>query len=155
DFLGAGPVETHRVHRIRDVEQDAVARAGAGGEADFGKHRDVVALVGDAPRLRSQTAITALLETGDGAGLQVREDARPVDDLRLLGRRQRHLDHVDAEERGVRILFGVLARAAGELVAGAHGAGARAVDVDVGLVLRIGHQRVRVRAAAGLATLDT
>ncbi len=36
----------------------------------------------------------------------VGEDARPIDDRRLLRRRERHLDHVDAEERRVRILFG-------------------------------------------------
>ena len=87
-------------------------------------------------------------------GRWVGEDARAIDDLRVLRRRERHLDHVDAEERGVRILLGLEARAARELLAGAHGAGARAVDVDVRLVVRIGDQRVRVRAAAGLHRRD-
>ena len=49
---------------------------------------------------------------------------------RLLGRGERHFDHVDAEERGVRVLLRIAARAAGELFARAHAAGARAVDVD-------------------------
>src|SRR6185295_18295816 len=40
-------VEADRILRIADVEQDAVARAGAGGEADLGADGDVVALVGD------------------------------------------------------------------------------------------------------------
>ena len=60
----------------------------------------------------------------------------------------RHFDDVDAEERGVRIL--VVRDAALELLAGAHAAGALTVDVDVRLVLRIGDERMRVRAAAGL-----
>ena len=46
--------------------------------------------------------------------------------------------------------FGSLARAAGQLLAGAHRAGARAVDVEVRRVLRVRDERVRVRAAAGL-----
>ena len=35
--------------------------------------------------------------------LCIGEDARAVDDLRQLGMRQRHLDDVDAEQRGVGI----------------------------------------------------
>ena len=66
------------------------------------------------------------------------------------GRRERHLDHVDAEERRVRIVLRVGARAAGELLARPHGARARSVDVEVRLVVRIDDERVRVRAAAGL-----
>ena len=46
--------------------------------------------------------------------------------------------------------FGSRPGAAGELLARPHRAGARSVDVEVRLVVRIGHQRVRVRAAAGL-----
>ena len=47
-------------------------------------------------------------------------------------------------------LSGVLARAAGQLFALADKRSSRNVDVDVVLVVRIDHQRVRVRAAAGL-----
>src|SRR5690606_24103086 len=39
-------VDTDRIRRIRDVEQDAVARAGAGGEIEFRVDGDVVAGVG-------------------------------------------------------------------------------------------------------------
>ena len=52
--------------------------------------------------LRAGAAVAARVQAGDGAGLLVREDARTVDDARLLGRAERHLDHVDAEERRVR-----------------------------------------------------
>ena len=113
-----------------------------------GIHRDVVALVGGAGALRAGAVIAAGPQAGDGAGLLVREDARPVDDARLLGRAERHLDHVDAEERRVRVLLRIAARAVGQLLAGADAAGARAVDIQRLLVLR--HERVRVRAAAGL-----
>ena len=106
EVLVGDRVEADRVHRIGDVEQDAVARAGAGRQADGRHHRDVVALVGHARGLRAGTEVAALLEPGDRAGLLVGEDARTVDDLRLVGRGERHLDDVDAEERGVRILVG-------------------------------------------------
>ena len=36
------------------------------------------------------------------------KDARPVHDGGLLGRGERHLDDVDAEERRVRVLLGIL-----------------------------------------------
>ena len=72
----------------------------------------------------------------------------------LLGMRERHLDHVDAEERRVRILLRVAPGAAGELFARADRARAGAVDVDVGLVVRIGDERVRVRPAARLHRRD-
>ncbi len=71
-------------------------------------------------------------------------------DGRLLGGLQRHLDDVDAEERAVRVFLRIQARAAGEFLARADGAGARAVDVDVVRVVLRRHQRVRVGAAAGL-----
>ena len=38
-------VEARRAHRIRYVEQDAVAGSGARGKPDFREDRDVVALV--------------------------------------------------------------------------------------------------------------
>ena len=66
------------------------------------------------------------------------------------GARARHLDDVDAEERGARIVFRILARAFRELFARTDRARARHVDVDVVLVLRGRHQRVRVRSTAGL-----
>ena len=150
EILVGHEVEALRVHRIRDVHQDAVARAGAGRQARLGHHRDVVALVGDAGLLRARPVIAAGPQPGDGAGGRIREDARTGDDGGLLRGLQRHLDDVDREERGVRVFLRIEARAAGEFLARAHGARARPVDVEVvGIALRR-HQRVRVRAAAGL-----
>src|SRR5256885_6039842 len=119
---------------IVDVEQDAVARAGAGREADLREYRDVVALVRGARRLRAGAAFAAFFKAGDRAGLRVGEDARPVDDRGFLGGRERHFDDVDAEERGVRIVVRIPAGAARELFARSHGAGTRPVDVQVGFV---------------------
>ncbi len=80
----------------------------------------------------------------------LREDTRRADDGRLLRGGQRHLDDLDAEVRGVGVVLRAAPRAAGQLRARPHRAGAGHVDVDVGGVARVGHQRVRVRAAAGL-----
>ena len=44
-------------------------------------------------------------EARDRAGSRIGENARPVDDLRVLRRGQRNLDHVDAEQRRVRIVL--------------------------------------------------
>ncbi len=96
--------DAHRVHRVRDVEQDAVAGARARGQAERGVDRDVVALVGDGGGLRAVAVVAALPETVNGAGLRVGKDARAGDDLRLLRMRQRNLDDVDAEQSGVGIL---------------------------------------------------
>ena len=67
EVLVGGVVQPLRVHGIRDVHQDAVARAGAGGQADFGEHGDVVALVGLAGALRVRAMIAALPQAGDVA----------------------------------------------------------------------------------------
>ena len=46
EVLVGDRVEADRMDRIGDVQQDAVAGTGAGREARGGKHRDVMALVG-------------------------------------------------------------------------------------------------------------
>ena len=81
-----------------------------------GIHRDVVALVGGAGALRAGTVVAAGEQAGNGAGLLVRENARAIDDARLLRRAERHFDHVDAEERGVRVLLRIAARAVDQLL---------------------------------------
>jgi hypothetical protein len=143
-----------RVGRVADVEQDAVARAGAGGEAELRIDRDVVAVV----RLRR-----ALRALGRGrhpargrrcCRLRIGEDARLADDARLLRRRERHADHLDPEERGVRVLLQARAEQPGSSSPARTPAGARDVDVDDAGIVRIRHQRVRVRAAARLHGRD-
>ena len=90
-------VDSNGTRRIRDIEQDAVTRARARGQADLGKGRDVVALVGFRRGLRPGALVAAPVERRDSAGLRVGEDARPVDDACALRRRERYLDDVDAE----------------------------------------------------------
>ena len=80
----------------------------------------------------------------------VGEEPRPADDARRGRSSQRHLDHVDAVQRCVGVFLRILAGAARQLVARAHDAGARVVDVDVRGVLGVDDQRVRMRAAARL-----
>ena len=139
DVLVDDLVEPDRIHRIPDVHEDAVPGAGAGGQAELREDGDVVTLGG-----RSATTcvpgplIAALPEPRHVAGFRVGEDARAVDDARRRGCCQRHLDDVDAEQRGVRIFLGIERRAARQLFPGSDGADAGPVDVDVALVLRIG-----------------
>ncbi len=63
---------------------------------------------------------------------------------------QGHLDHLDAEQLALRILVGRQRRAPRELVGRADRGRARHVDVDVRRIARVGHDRMRVRPAAGL-----
>ena len=105
---------------------------------------------GLAGALSAGTVVAAPPQAGDVAGLGVPEDERPVDDVGLLGVRQRNLDDVDPEQRRVGVLRRRLVRAAFELVTRPHRGGARPVDVDVALAVGIAHQRVGVGSAAGL-----
>jgi hypothetical protein len=70
----------------------------------------------------------------------------------LLRMRERNLDDFDAEVGVVRIPRVVVA--ARELFARANSRCAGDVDVDVGLVVRVVHDGVRVRSAAGLHVRD-
>ena len=100
-------IEPHRVHRIGDVEQDAVALAGAGGEAELGVGRDVVAGVGVGQRGvrragRVQSAPGSVFCSPLNAPVAgIGEDPRLADDRRRLGGVERDLDHVDPPLRRV------------------------------------------------------
>src|SRR5690606_36844799 len=142
-------VDAAGVHRVRDVEQDPVAGAGAGGEPDLRVDGDVVALVRLGAGLGARAVIPAGPEAGDVAGL-IREDARLADDARQVRGGEGDLDHLDAEVRDVRVLGRAQGRAALQLGAGAGDARAGHVDVDVVRVVRHGHEGVGVGAAAGL-----
>ena len=130
-------VEAHGIRRVADVEQQAVAGAGAAGEADFRIDRDVVALVGrslivcvpgplspplfrpamlpvvGSAKMRGRLTIFAFCGAASGTWItsMLKSD--------VLGS-----------------LSGFGARAAGELLARPHAARARAVDVEVRLVVR-------------------
>ena len=86
--------------------------------------------------------------------LELAEDVGAVDDRRLLGMRQRHLDDLDPHQRRLRVLVGRRAHAARQLVRRADRRRAGDVDVDVVLVLGILEHRVRVRPAARLHVGD-
>jgi hypothetical protein len=70
---------------IGDVEQDAVARAGAGRDLGLREDGDVVALVGAARFLGLVAVVAAGPEAGELAGGGVGEDCGAVDDAGLRG----------------------------------------------------------------------
>ena len=149
------------LQRIGDVEQDAVARAGAGGDPALGEHGDVVALIGPSGLLGVVAVVAALPQPGQDARLGIGEHGRAVDDARLGRIVDRDLDDVDAKQRGA-LVAGGLVDAALHLLFVAHRAGAGVVDDDLAVVARVvpwpamgpGDHRVRVRAAAGLDRAD-
>src|SRR5258708_12989660 len=137
---------------ILDVEQDSVAGAGAGGEADGGVDGDVVALIGarGLPLLVIFSVSAAAGEAVQCTGASIDKYARAGDDLCVLRRGDRNLDYINAEERGVGVFVGLFTGAAGEFFGLAHERCAGDVDINVVLVVRIEDQSVGVRAAAGL-----
>ena len=147
-------VDPDGVRRIADVDQDAVALAGARGQTDLRERRDVVTGVRDRGRPPGhargvQGGRRLVLQAVDRAGLGVGEEPGLVHDRRLLGRVERNLDHLDPPPcrvwPGRRIVHAALH---GRRRSNAGGAGD--VDVDRVRVVGIGHQRVGVGAAAGL-----
>src|SRR4051794_13781738 len=109
-------VEPRWMLGVRDIQQDAVTRAGSGCQADLRKHGDVVALVRRAGALRTLAVRAAHPEAGDVAGGGIGEDARTIDDLRVAWPGERHLDHIDTEERGVGVVLRFASRAAVEFL---------------------------------------
>ena len=69
------------------------------------------------------------------------------------GRAQRHLDHFEAEARGVRIVD-VAVLATGHFFGRAHARRAGHIDIDVAIVAGLADDGVRVRAAARLHGRD-
>ena len=160
-----------RVGDVVNVEQQAISRARAAGESDRRIDGDVVALCRSAlrerrillgtpppaaarprgrgargiPRGEVRRHLTVLRRRGETV-----EDARRAHDVRQLRMGEGHLNHLDPEQRAVRILFWKRPRAARELVRRAHARRAGHVDVDIRGIVRIRDDRVRVRAAARL-----
>ena len=145
---------------VADVEQEPVATTGAARESDCRIDGDIVTLgraaTGAGPGWPGRTAGRAGdLRRVDRVGVprrdgEVLEDPGRTHDLGILGSGQRHLDHLDPEQRRVGILLRHQARATRQLIVGADPCGTRDVDKDVGLVLGIFHHRVGVGPAAGL-----
>ena len=147
-------IHAQRILRVGYVEQNAIAGAGAGRQADFREGGDVVALIGDAGALGVGAMVAAFPEPGGDAGFGVGKDERPIDDPGPLGGSHGNLDHVDAEQRRFGILERRLIGTAGKFIFRAHRARAGTVNVDVAGVVRVGDHGVGVGAAAGLHRAD-
>ena len=168
-------IEPLRVCHVADVEQQAVAAAGAAGESNGGIHRDVMALHRAARRTDASSGPAAPAacsratccrrgDTFDGILRHARrvarrrcqggEDTRLAHDMRVLGMREWYLNDLDPELLAVGIHIWRKVRTACELRGRPHGRRTGDVDVDVGLVAGILDHRVRVRTAAGLHTRD-
>ena len=143
-------VDALRMHRVFDIEQDPVAGAGASRQTNRRIHRDVVALIGVLRLLLFLVVAAAVAQSVHGAGAGIHEHPRAGNDFGVLGRRHWDLDDVDAEQRRIRILVGLAARASGQFFALAHEGRSRNINVNVVFVVGVHHQRVGVRSAAGL-----
>ena len=135
-------VQPPGLRRIAYVEQDAVALTGSCGESHRGVGRDVVALIRARPKPEQRVA-PSRQQASDlvGAarrGVQIREDPGRAHDARILRRGERHLDHLDPEERGVGILLRGEIRASLQFLGGANGRRSRHVDVHVRVVSGVG-----------------
>src|SRR5690606_42093402 len=75
-------VDAWRLQRIGNVEDDAVAGARTGGDAEFGKHGNVVALVGAASFLGVVALVSAAPQSGDSALVGIGEHRGAVHDAR-------------------------------------------------------------------------
>ncbi len=136
--------------RLHDAVEQRIDRA----RREDARH----ALVDPDERALRARRIRGLLRRGHvGRGLavpgrrhEVVEDARRAHDRGLLGMRERHLDHFDAEERRVRILVAAPpSTQPGSLVRRTHAGRARDVHVDVLGILGI------VRAPCACANRGT
>jgi hypothetical protein len=136
-------IDPYRIDGIGHIQKDAVPRARPGGEAYLRKDGDIVALIGQPRSLGPGAVVASLPQAGDCPGTWIGEDARPVDNPGLPGRPERHLNHIDAEERRVGILLGIERRAPRDFVRGSNDTGSRSVDIKVELVVRVGQQGVR------------
>ena len=141
----------------------AAAAPGSDDAVEHARHEPVAHDAHAAPDIDDERApLPGLLDRGDVVGRQtvarrgheIVEDSGRADDRRLLGMGEGHPDHLDPEERRVRVLVRRTAGAALQLVFGADGRGAGDVDVHVLVVIRMLQQGVRVRPPAGLHVGD-
>ena len=92
-------VHARRIERIRNVEDDAVARARPASDSQRREYRDVVALVGHTGFLRFIAMVAALPQAGKPAGLLIGKNRGAGDDARPVRCGNRNLDDIDAEQR--------------------------------------------------------
>src|ERR1700679_2517296 len=93
--------------------------------------------------------VAALPQTVERAGLSVGEDAGAIHNFGEFRMCNRNLDDVDPETGRVGV-GGIRSHASGQFFVLANSAGARDVDVDIVLVLRIQDEGVSVGTTAAL-----
>src|SRR6185503_19940643 len=144
-------VEALWIYWIFDVEQEPISGARAGGKTHRGVDSNVVTLIGVLRLFWSVFAMAAAAtESVQRAGSRIHKQPWTRNDLRFLRRCQRYFDHLNPEQRRIRILVGLLTRAPGQLFGLADKRRPGHVDVNVVLVIRIHDERVRVRATTSL-----
>ena len=94
------------VHRVRDVEENPVSLTCPRGQPDLGIRGNVVTGGRLAGLLRARPVVPTRPKSGDRPGLGIREHPRLVDDTGILGGVKRNLDHRNAPERSVRLIWG-------------------------------------------------
>ena len=147
-LVGDG-VNTRRLSWVGNIENDAVARARAGGDPGLGKHRDVVALVRLAGFLGFIAVVPAPPQARQRAGFGVCEHRGAVNDARLVGGIGRDFDHVDTKQRGARVARQVI-EAARHFFLLSDAGGSGVIHDDVAVLVRARDHRVGVGTPAGL-----
>ena len=143
-------VQTHGVDRIGNVQQDAIAGTGTGGQPDIGKSGDVVALVSLSGGLSVFTVVATVPQASQCAGIRIGENKRPVHNTCILGSVHGNLDHFDAEQRRIRIFEGRITGTIGQFFVITHATGTRDIDIYIAVCVGIGYDSVGMGAAAGL-----
>ena len=99
-------IQSLRIRRIRDIQQDAIAGASACCQANIWIGCNVVALIGLACSLSTITVVTTIPKTSQSAGIRVGEYKGAIHDLRGGWVIFWNFDNFDAEQCGFRILEG-------------------------------------------------
>ena len=92
-------IDTRRLARIGDVENDAVTRACACRDVCVGKNSDVVTLIRLRGFLRFVTVIAATPETGERPGFRIGEHRWRIDDARARRIVYGNFDDIDTKQR--------------------------------------------------------
>ena len=136
------------MHRILDIQQNAVPRTSSRSQTQRRKNRNIVA---SRSSLRLAHAMhRSVHQHVDLARRRIGEDARTRHHCRQFRMRQRHLDHDDRKQRRIRIFTRRAARAPSQFFLRTHARRTRNIDIHIVLILRVDNQRMRMRAAARL-----
>ena len=143
-------VQALGVDRIGNVQQNAIAGTGTGGQTDIGKSGDVVALVSLSGGLSVFTVVATVPQASQCAGIRIGENKRSVHNTRILGTVHGNLYHFDAEQCRIRIFEGRITGTIGQFFVITHATSTRDIDIDITVCVGIGYDSVGMGAAAGL-----